>query len=125
EIKSAPYSVIVPSFLFGAGFLRRSSCTFKNITGIPCLTCGGTRSLFHLSHLRIKKAFSMNPLVFSGFAVVLIYGLISLISIIIYGSSGITITIPSRLGWIKRTSIILLIGSLLINWAYLIFICKP
>ena len=37
-------------------------CTFKRFTGIPCLTCGMTRSWVHLSHLRVEQAVEQSPL---------------------------------------------------------------
>ncbi len=38
-------------------------CTFHLLTGMPCLTCGGTRSARSLGHLRIAEAIGHNPLV--------------------------------------------------------------
>lgn len=37
-------------------------CLFKYITGIPCPSCGITRSIIFLMHRNIIDAFSMNPL---------------------------------------------------------------
>jgi len=37
-------------------------CVFRGLTGIPCPTCGSTRSLVHLSHGEILSALAMNPL---------------------------------------------------------------
>ena len=96
------------------------TCTFKKITGIPCATCGGTRATFYLSHLQFKQSLLMNPMVFLGFIGLLMWGIISLTSIAFHKSKPITFALPG-----KRLLIILLVGGLLINWAYLIFICKP
>ena len=38
-------------------------CTLKAVTGIPCPTCGGTRSVAHLARLDLAGAWAMNPLV--------------------------------------------------------------
>ena len=100
--------------------LNMFACAFKKITGIPCATCGGTRSTFYLSHLRFKQSLFINPMVFLGFVGLLMWGIISLISIAFYKSKTISFTLPG-----KRLLIILLVGGLLINWAYLIFISKP
>jgi hypothetical protein len=108
-------------------------CTFKKITGLPCMTCGGTRSFFYFAHLKFKNSFSMNPLVFLTVTILLLYGLISVISFLTpkhrvnpLDSNSIKkelkISIPI---WLKNLMIILAIGSLLINWAYLVFISKP
>jgi len=96
------------------------TCTFKKITGLPCATCGGTRSTFYLSRLQLKQSLLINPMVFLGFVGLLMWGIISLISIAFYKSKTISFTLPG-----KRLLIILLVGGLLINWAYLIFISKP
>ncbi|MEK7310102.1 MAG: DUF2752 domain-containing protein [Planctomycetota bacterium] len=96
------------------------TCTFKKITGIPCATCGGTRSTFYLSHLQFKQSLLMNPMVFLGFIGLVMWGIISLINIAFYKSKTISLAMPG-----KRLLIILLVGGLLINWAYLIFISKP
>ena len=96
------------------------TCTFKKITGLPCATCGGTRSTFYLSRLQLKQSLLINPMVFLGFVGLLMWGIISLISIAFYKSKTISFTLPG-----KRLLIILLVGGLLINWAYLIFISNP
>jgi hypothetical protein len=100
--------------------LNLFTCTFKKITGIPCATCGGTRSTFYLSHLRLKQSLLMNPMVFLGFVGLLMWGIISLISIAFYKSKPITLALPG-----KRLLIILIVGGILMNWTYLIFISKP
>ncbi len=38
-------------------------CTFHQITGQPCLTCGGTRAARALGRLEFGKALCLNPLV--------------------------------------------------------------
>ena len=37
-------------------------CMFKNITGVPCPSCGTTRSLILLANCHFKEAILMNPL---------------------------------------------------------------
>ncbi|MFV0539114.1 MAG: DUF2752 domain-containing protein [Dysgonomonas sp.] len=37
-------------------------CPFHSITGLDCPGCGSQRTLHHLTHLEIKKAFLSNPL---------------------------------------------------------------
>lgn len=37
-------------------------CSLKALTGVPCLTCGMTRSWVHLAHGRVGEAFVQNPL---------------------------------------------------------------
>ncbi len=45
------------------GFLPTAPCTFHRVTGLPCLTCGGTRAARALGHLRVLEALRWNPLV--------------------------------------------------------------
>ena len=37
-------------------------CPFHLLTGLPCLSCGGTRAFVALAHLDAASAFAMNPL---------------------------------------------------------------
>ena len=37
-------------------------CVFRGLTGVPCPSCGATRSMVHLSHGLVLSAFAMNPL---------------------------------------------------------------
>lgn len=41
-------------------------CAFKATTGLPCVTCGGTRALRALSRGELAEAFWLNPLVIAG-----------------------------------------------------------
>lgn len=44
-------------------------CLFKNLTGLPCMTCGTTRTLALLGTGDLAGAFVMNPLMaFTGLA---------------------------------------------------------
>ncbi len=36
-------------------------CTFKHLTGLPCLTCGMTRSWVSLVHGELRQALAWNP----------------------------------------------------------------
>ena len=48
-----------------------TTCLFKRMTGLPCVTCGGTRALARLVALDFSGAFAMNPLVTVGLLSVL------------------------------------------------------
>ena len=41
---------------------KSTHCLFKYVTGIPCPSCGVTRSVVCLLHLNIKDALLLNPL---------------------------------------------------------------
>jgi hypothetical protein len=78
-------------------------CPFKFLLGIPCPTCGMTRSFAALASLDFAQALRFNPLV-------------------IIGGAG-TLTgwfLRHRFAWIGRFGPPLLIAALLLNWIYLI-----
>ena len=55
-------------FIFTAGLFKNIAphlpdCVFHEITGFPCPTCGGTRSLIALSKFDLVSSFMFNPLV--------------------------------------------------------------
>jgi len=52
-------------------------CTLKELTGIPCPTCGATRMARSLLDMRPLQAFAWNPLLFVGITAVLVSGLVS------------------------------------------------
>jgi Protein of unknown function (DUF2752) len=43
--------------------LPRVICPFRHVTGIPCVTCGGTRALLALTRGDVQAALFWNPLV--------------------------------------------------------------
>ena len=92
-------------------------CFFKATTGLPCLTCGGTRALVHLARLDVLGALAMNPLV-----------ALSLMALVPWAIADAVLALRGR-------SLVLEIGPLLkqvlmwsafpvliANWAYLIAI---
>jgi len=64
------YSVIIISILTGYFFLINyfelnhgiTVCYFKNITGIPCPSCGSTRATYALLHGNVLSSILINPL---------------------------------------------------------------
>jgi hypothetical protein len=43
--------------------LQLAHCPLRDLTGLPCPTCGGTHAAVALSHGRWAEAFTANPLV--------------------------------------------------------------
>jgi hypothetical protein len=43
--------------------LRVAHCPLRDLTGLPCPTCGGTHAAVAMSHGRWAEAFAANPLV--------------------------------------------------------------
>jgi len=91
------------------------SCVFHDITGVPCLTCGGTRSAVALSQFDIFASLANNPLVplFAG-------GLFVFSSLVFVGyisNKSLAITVSALEKRLIRISIIAIIG---LNWLFLI-----
>jgi hypothetical protein len=63
-LAAAVYSVLalVAAYLAQRLHIAISWCPFKNLTGMPCPFCGGTRAALALLQGNIKAAFVFNPL---------------------------------------------------------------
>ncbi len=63
-------AVVVSTGLLGFAWLKFGPpppvCWFHALTGVPCLTCGGTRCLRSLIDGRVLAAAGWNPLIFVG-----------------------------------------------------------
>lgn len=46
--------------------LRLAHCPLRDLSGIPCPTCGGTHAAVALAHGRLAEAFTSSPLVAGG-----------------------------------------------------------
>jgi hypothetical protein len=92
-------------------------CTFHVVTGLPCLTCGGTRAAKSLGQLKFTEALAMNPLV--------ALWLICALPHFIWVTAARAWNLPRprvraesrRDRWIIGIGLLLLAGA---NWAYLI-----
>jgi len=102
---------------FAPSLANLPSCVFKGLTGIPCPTCGATRSIVHLAHGGVVAALAMNPLIAVSFIAAILYLLYSLITLAA-GAPRVHIALTDTE---KNAVRIGTIGLVLINWAYLIF----
>ena len=87
-------------------------CLFKRITGVPCPTCGSTRSVLHLLGGDIAGAFRMQPFVFAAaviFTAALLLRVLSARRVHVEMS-----TTARRIAWS------LVLAAFLANWAYVI-----
>jgi hypothetical protein len=90
-------------------------CTFKQITGLPCPSCGGTRALGRLAALDLQGAFAMNPLAVALAAVVLLWALSDLV--LLPRRQSLRLELRDDLGFPVRVAVVLLAAA---NWAYLV-----
>jgi hypothetical protein len=95
-----------------APFLR--PCLFRSITGVPCPSCGATRSVFALLDGDVSGALSLNPLVFAGTVAFLVGGVVAPLWAWRRGTAP---RLPRPLPWSIRLGLVALI---LLNWIWLI-----
>ena len=101
--------LLAAAFLAGifAGHALRSGlawpCVFLNVTGIPCPTCGATRTFAALSEFNLWQALKFNPLLTVG---ALLAGVLPFV--------WKRIPKPGVGIWVLAGTLVLL------NWAYLI-----
>ena len=114
------YGVIVLLMLVAARNLpvldMLPSCVFKQLAGIPCPTCGATRSLVYLARGEVTASFLMNPAVPLGLAVVLMLFLAQATAALHRSSVSLSLTpTESTLFWTG------IVSAFMANWALLIF----
>jgi len=89
-------------------------CTFRRVTGLPCLTCGAARSALGVLHGHFFTAFLYNPLVFVASLVI---GGLLLLRVVF--ARTLRLDLHGR----RRTAAwVLAIALVLANWAYLIYV---
>ncbi len=87
-------------------------CSLKNVTHIPCPTCGVTRSCLNIFEGNFLTAFLFNPLIFlAGF----IFFIIATIKILFAKSLKINLTKKE-----KRIIWVILTILFIVNWIYVI-----
>ncbi len=87
------------------------SCMFKELTGIPCPTCGGTRLYYSLLNLNIIKALYYNPLIFFSLIFLFFYSIHDILVIL-------NLISPISINRVIFRYLILVL--ILLNWIYLI-----
>ncbi len=103
--------------LWFAGRLPTPQCAFHTLTGLPCVTCGATRSASQFLHGHFAASLLFNPLAFVVYSGVAIFDL--------YAIVVLTTGAPRfRLRNFSRTERLLIRGSVIAllagNWLYLL-----
>lgn len=91
-------------------------CVFKELTGIPCPTCGSTRSVVYLSHGDILSALAMNPLTALCLIAAIVFFFVGLVSVA-FDLPRINFLLTEKEKNVMRAGVVML---LLVQWAYLI-----
>jgi Protein of unknown function (DUF2752) len=109
------------SLAFGAIWLALDlpwpHCAFHHFTGLPCVTCGATRSVIAFFHGNIWSAWKWNPLVFVFLCGLSIFDLYALI---ILATHAPRLRIVQCTAEEKRFVRVLGITLLAANWGYLL-----
>lgn len=92
------------------------SCMFRSAVGIPCPTCGATRSLVHLAHGDLPGAIAQNPLFAAGLLAALVWMAVSTALILLRSPRFALVPTWSEGTLIRLAAVVLF----LLNWAYLL-----
>ena len=96
--------------------VQAPDCKFKTVLGIPCLSCGGTRSMQALALGNVGEALTLNPAVVLGVTASVIWLVIGLLR---YRNG---FTRPTPQASTKRIKIVgtTVAALLAANWIYLL-----
>jgi hypothetical protein len=97
--------------------IQSAPCGLRTLTGIPCLACGGTRSLMALSRGEIVEAAAFNPLVFLGAVAITVW-----LAVVLWRMAR-GLPARRRARWSRARVVLVVTGSIALaaaNWAYLI-----
>jgi hypothetical protein len=92
-------------------------CGFRKVAGIPCVGCGGTRSMRTLSEGKIIEATRFNPAAVMGILASIAWVAAGWTR---YQRGTLPPSIPEQNRRLKR-NLLVAGGLLLLNWIYLIF----
>ena len=113
--------VTLGTFAAGAVWLKLGfplpHCPFLAMTGYPCLTCGATRCAIAFAHGDFPHALTWNPLATIALLAVLLFDLYAVIVLV---ARGPRLRIVEWTRREQRFARILVIGFLLLNWAWLL-----
>jgi hypothetical protein len=94
-------------------------CLFRTVTGLPCVTCGATRSALQFFHGNFAAALMFNPLAFVVYCGLTIFDIYALVVLITRGPRLRVTEISAAEKKIVRTLVVLLLVA---NWSYLLWI---
>ncbi len=96
-------------------------CVFQTLTGLPCPTCGSTRSITFLSRGDFLSALTMNPLTAAVFGAA-VFALVCRTVVLLFGLPGFRIDLSEgEKNWGRLLGVVLFF----LNWLYLMFMLPP
>jgi hypothetical protein len=114
-------AVSVASFAAAAAWLALAlpwpKCPFFSVTGLPCVTCGATRSTIAFLHGNFFRALRWNPLAFAA-----LWGLVAfdLYAAVVLAGRMPRLRIVDWTAREKNAARIAVISLLALNWIYLL-----
>jgi hypothetical protein len=96
------------------------ACVFRSVVGLPCPTCGATRSLIELSHGEVARAFLMNPLFTVVLLMTLVYFFANILAVLLQFRRVRILLSPFERSFVVGAICFLL----LLNWAYLVSVMR-
>lgn len=88
------------------------ACPFRELLGVPCLTCGSTRALVALARIDLGAAFSWNPLVAGAAIFFIVGGAVALVAAL----AGGEVRAPRPTPLLRAA----LAAAIAANWAFLV-----
>lgn len=93
------------------------NCVFHDLTGLPCLTCGATRSTIAFLHGNFVRAWLWNPIAFLALCGIALFDLYAL-SVLVMRARRLRIIFSNERA--KRFTRFFVITALALNWIYLL-----
>ena len=87
-------------------------CPFRELLGVPCLTCGSTRALVALARIDLGAAFGWNPFM-AGAGILFIAGGIVALGAALLGGE---VRAPRATPFLR----VALAAAIAVNWAFLV-----
>jgi hypothetical protein len=114
-------SVSLGSLGLAAGWLALGlpwpRCLFHDLTGLPCITCGATRSAVQFFHGHFIAAWKWNPVVFVALWALSIFNAYAFVALVLRAPR---LRIEFQTTAERKYARILVITALALNWAYLL-----
>src|SRR5947207_15703808 len=92
-------------------------CLFHDLTGLPCITCGATRSAIQFFHGHFVAAWKWNPVVFIALCALSIFNTYTFLVLVLRAPR---LRIEFQTTAERKYARILVVAALALNWVYLL-----